>query len=118
MFDVDETLEISEGPVKFSQLVKLRQQGHIIGLCGNFAVITLNMEGWHHLFSLVNIYNGRKHEFLKAVKTYVPAHRYIFVGNKDPANAAYSDKLEADLAGWEFIEESDFKEGIDDEVNT
>lgn len=34
-FDVDETLEVSKGPVKLSDLVTLREHGHIVGLCGN-----------------------------------------------------------------------------------
>ena len=40
-FDVDETLEVSKGPVKLSDLVKLREHGHIVGLCGNWAMVTL-----------------------------------------------------------------------------
>jgi hypothetical protein len=36
-FDVDETLEVSNGPVKLLDLAKLREQGHIVGLCGNWA---------------------------------------------------------------------------------
>ncbi len=35
-FDVDDTLEVSEGPVKLSDLVDLREHGHIVGLCGNW----------------------------------------------------------------------------------
>jgi hypothetical protein len=34
-FDVDETLEVSKGPVKLADLVTLREHGHIVGLCGN-----------------------------------------------------------------------------------
>ena len=41
-FDVDETLEISKGPVKMVDLVKLREHGHIVGLCGNWAMVTLH----------------------------------------------------------------------------
>jgi len=108
MFDVDETLEVSGGPVQFSQLINLKKGGHIIGLCGNWAVVTRNINNWHKLFSLVKVSNERKHEFLSAVKKYVSAERYIMVGNINPSNAPYSDKDEAELAGWEFIEEHSF----------
>ena len=39
-FDVDETLEVSKGPVKLFDLVTLREHGHIVGLCGNWAMAT------------------------------------------------------------------------------
>jgi hypothetical protein len=42
-FDVDETLEVSKGPVKLFDLVKLREHGHIVGLCGNWAMVTLHI---------------------------------------------------------------------------
>lgn len=112
MFDVDETLEITGGPVKFTQLINLHSQGHIIGLCGNFAAVTLNTTGWHHLFSLIKITGGRKHEWLTAVKKYIPADRYIMIGNTNPQNSPYSDREEAQLANWEYIEEKQFKEGL------
>ena len=46
-FDVDETLEVSKGPVKLVDLVKLREHGHIVGLCGNWAMVTLHCPDWH-----------------------------------------------------------------------
>jgi hypothetical protein len=108
MFDVDETLEVSGGPVKWSQLSELKKKGHIIGLCGNWAVVTMHVKGWHRLISLVGTFGSRKHEFLANIKKNVPADRYIMVGNVDPSNTPYSDKEEALLAGWEFIEEKNF----------
>jgi len=110
MFDVDETLEVSGGPVKFNQLVSLREHGHILGLCGNWAMVTNYVQGWHTLFSLVSVFKGRKYEYLEMVKKHIPADRYIMVGNEFPSNAPYSDKGEAELAGWEFIHEKDFAE--------
>src|SRR6266705_4721588 len=41
-FDVDETLEVSKGPVKLADLVKLREHGHVAGLCGNWSMVTLH----------------------------------------------------------------------------
>ena len=45
-FDVDDTLEVSNGPVKLADLVKLREAGHIVGLCGNWAMVTQHRPGW------------------------------------------------------------------------
>ena len=52
-FDVDETLEVSNGPMKLLDLVKLRQQGHIVGLCGNWTMVTLHCPDWHQICSFV-----------------------------------------------------------------
>jgi len=49
-FDVDETLEVSKGPVKLFDLVKLRAHGHIVGLCGNWAMVTLHCPDKHVRF--------------------------------------------------------------------
>jgi hypothetical protein len=32
-FDVDDTLEISNGPVRLADIQALRNSGHIVGLC-------------------------------------------------------------------------------------
>jgi hypothetical protein len=112
MFDVDETLEISGGPIKIQQLFNLRNEGHIIGICGNFHPYTNLIPQWHLFTSLIKISNERKHQYLIAVKEHIPADRYVMVGNIHPSNAPYSDKDEAELAGWEFISELDFKDGI------
>lgn len=54
-FDVDETLENSNGPVTYADLMKLRNEGNILGLCGNFAKVTTEIRGWDVLFlSLVH----------------------------------------------------------------
>ncbi len=114
MFDVDETLEVSYGPVTLGQLMRLRNQGHIIGLCGNWGLFVNVVKNWHILISLLGAWPGmRKHEFLTHVKGLIPADRYIMVGNVNPSNAPYSDRDEALIAGWEFIEEKDFKDGLD-----
>ena len=113
MFDVDETLSISGGPITPEQLLSLRKQGHIIGMCGNFALVTHNVKGWHYIFSHFNLYPGRKHQYLIEFKKWVPADRYVMIGNKDPSGGIYSDDMEAKLAGWEFVAESDFKEGLE-----
>ena len=42
-FDVDETLYLSHGPVQWEALVALRAEGHVLGLCGNWAAVTLQV---------------------------------------------------------------------------
>ena len=65
-FDVDETLEVSNGPVKLFDLVKLRKQGHIVGLCGNWAMVTLHCPDWHHICSFAGPCGIEKHDFSRA----------------------------------------------------
>ncbi len=52
-FDVDQTLWLSGGPIKLADLMGLRNSGHLLGLCGNFAAVTLRMPEWHYLFSFI-----------------------------------------------------------------
>lgn len=52
-FDVDHTLEYFGGPVTLQSIIDLRNQGHIVGLYGNFAGITMNFPDWHRLFSFI-----------------------------------------------------------------
>ena len=110
-FDVDETLEISGGPVKFIDLVRLREQGHILALCGNWAVVTQGVHGWDMLFSAVGPLGCTKTEFLQQLRKYVPATEYFFIGN-DHSRGSYSSPDDADHVkgtGFEFISELDFK---------
>jgi hypothetical protein len=87
-FDVDETLEVSNGPVKLLDLAKLREQGHIVGLCGNWAMVTLHCPDWHHICSFVGM-----------------------VGNILGISGASDDRGAAERAGWRFIQESAFARG-------
>lgn len=112
-FDVDETLEVSGGPVRLSSLVSLREEGHCLGLCGNFAVVTLQVNGWHNLFSFLGQMNMSKADFLATIKHYVPAEDYIMVGNDHSRkeHASPDDATWARLAGWRFINEDAFASG-------
>ena len=38
-FDVDDTLEVSGGPVSIESVRSLKSEGHIVGLNGNWAVV-------------------------------------------------------------------------------
>lgn len=126
-FDVDECLEISRGPVKLMDLMELRKQGHIVGLCGNWGLVTRYVTGWQHLVSFVNCSPvvqvgdqivGDKAWWLTHFKMYVPADEYIMVGNVfgEKNSLGYvcgsHDNEAAASAGWRFIKESDFAEGV------
>lgn len=119
-FDVDETLEISNGPVTLQSLMDLRNQGHIVGLCGNWAAVTQRVTGWQHLISFLNcspvvsVNNqviGDKSWWLTVFKQYVPAEEYVLVGNILGVTGNSDDQGAAERAGWRFICELDFAAG-------
>ena len=115
-FDVDETLEISNGPVKLRSLMDLRNEGHIVGLCGNWAVFCQRVAGWQHLISFMNV-GLPKDVFLAHLRQYIPADDYIMIGNvlgrtNSLGVVCGSDCSEqAARAGWRFILEDDFAKG-------
>jgi hypothetical protein len=120
-FDIDHTLEISNGPVKLSQLVNLRNQGHIIGVVGNFGLFMDVVVGWHQLICFWNIQEGMdKAATLRWVKRsldrplmhHTHIDHYIMVGNEGTGWPMSADKEAATAAGWEFIKEEQFKEGL------
>lgn len=113
-FDVDDTLEISEGPVSLSSMRALREEGHIVGLCGNWSLFVKVVPNWHTLVSFVGpIQYSSKAEFLAQLKMYIRADDFVLVGN-DPALVPGSsdDKKAALQAGWRFISEADFSKGF------
>lgn len=120
-FDVDETLEISNGPIPLKALMDLRIEGHIVGICGNWGLLVQMVPGWQHLVSFVNCcltvqtvdghIMGGKDWFLSQLKRYVPADDYIHVGNVLGVSGGSDDKGSAERAGWRFIKESDFAAG-------
>lgn len=125
-FDVDETLEISNGPVTLQSMMELRNQGHIVGLCGNWGLFCAMVNGWHNLISFLNCapvvkYNGQivgdKGWWLHHFKQYVRANEYVLVGNvfgeknKLGFVCGSHDSLAAEQSGWRFIKEDSFSEG-------
>ena len=111
-FDVDETLEVSGGPVAMESVAELRRQGHIVGLCGNFAVVTRTFpRDWHGLFSFIGPAGLTKADFLLQLKHYVPCDEVVMVGNVFGVSGSSRDSEAAELAGVRFIQESDFAAG-------
>lgn len=128
-FDVDETLEISNGPIPLQALMDLRIAGHIVGICGNWGLFTARVPGWQHLVSFVNCLPGvwengaggpvdvTKAWFLSHLRQYVPADDYVHVGNSYGRTNSLGfvcgsrDDEAAMKAGWRFILEDDFAAG-------
>jgi len=119
-FDVDDTLEVSHGPVKLESLMELRRQGHIIGLCGNIQPM-MCVNGWWHLISFFN-YAQCKNVFLWELKNLTSyAEEHVMVGNIGPLDArtyhipqtgGSDDMSQALAAQWRFIKEDDFANGV------
>jgi hypothetical protein len=110
-FDVDDTLEVSGGPISIVSIGELKSHGHIVGLNGNWAVVVQSVPLWHHIFSFIGPMEMSKDMFLNQLKTYIRADDYIMVGNIKGVSGGSDDNGAADLAGWRFIKESDFAEG-------
>ena len=110
-FDVDDTLEVAGGPVSIATVGDLRDQGHIIGLNGNWATVVQTVSLWHLLFSFIGPMEMSKDVFLNQLKTFIWADDYVMVGNIKGVSGASDDQGAASLAGWRFIKESDFATG-------
>jgi len=110
-FDVDHTLEVSDGPVRLEEVVRLRSARHVVGLCGNWGLVMRAVPTWHRLFSFVGPIAIPKAEMLAQLKRHCPADDYVMVGN-DPRIFGNSDDAGAAAeAGWRFIREHDFAAG-------
>jgi hypothetical protein len=110
-FDVDDTLEVSAGPVTIASVASLKNEGNIVGLNGNWAEAVRHLPSWHQLFSFIGPMEMTKHAFLIQLKTYIPANEYLMVGNILGVSGASDDQGAAKLAGWRFIKESEFAAG-------
>ena len=115
-FDVDECLEISNGPVTLQSIMDLRVGGHIVGICGNMNVFC-RVRGWHHLISFLGQGFLPKETFLHGLKLNIPADEHIMVGNVFGEKNGLGfvcgshDSEAARIAGWRFIKEDDFANG-------
>lgn len=117
-FDVDETLEISNGPIKITDLWELKKHGHILGLCGNYAFALREIHDWYNLFSFIVQMYMTKEAFLYQLKTYVPCEEVVHVGNEFGRinslgfKCGSHDRESAVIAGIRFILEDDFANGV------
>lgn len=109
-FDVDDTLEVSGGPVKISSIVEIKSERTLILLAGNWAVVTSQVHNWQYLFSGMNV-GIAKEVFLAEIKKYIQSNEYIMVGNVKNGTHKSDDKGAAGTAGWRFISEQQFAAG-------
>jgi hypothetical protein len=112
-FDVDHTLDVSDGPVSLNTVVHVRSASSaIVGLCGNWGLVTRTVPTWYEIFSFVGPMGVPKAEMLIQIRRYCPADDYVMVGN-DPRLYGNSDDVGAAAeAGWRFIREHDFADGV------
>ena len=105
LFDVDHTLECSSGPVPHSDLRALKEKGHIVGICGNWAQFVNSEPAWHQLVSILGSFNMTKPDFMRMVRQVVPAQHYVMVGNDEPGKS--EDGIAAREAEWWFVKEDE-----------
>jgi hypothetical protein len=99
-FDVDETLEISGGPVPLALMKALKREGHIVGICGNWYLFVREVGDWPQFVSFIGPTNGvDKPTFLKEIKAFIEGEYHILVGNEP------KDLVAAQAAGWGFVPE-------------
>lgn len=116
-FDIDETIEVSNGPVTLQMMMDLRVQGHIVGLIGNWGLFVSKVPGWQHLVSFLSLGDRPKHVIMQQLEMYVPCEERILVGNTFGQDNGMGfigqshDSEEAQIAGWRFIREIDFANG-------
>lgn len=129
-FDVDETLEVSNGPVRLASLMQLRLDGHVVGLCGNWGLFVQRVPNWHKYVSFVNCapplfvqqlnaapVRMDKAWFLQELQRYIPAADYVMVGNRPGRTNSLGvvthseDEEAARIAGWRFLLEDEFAKG-------
>ena len=116
-FDVDETLEVSNGPVTLQMLTDLRDAEHVVGICGNWAAFCHRVHGWQHVVSFINAGTPNKETHLQQLKLYIPADDFVMVGNVhgEKNSLGYvcgsDDFGAAHRVGWRFIKEDDFANG-------
>ncbi|MDE2095625.1 MAG: hypothetical protein KGL39_00080 [Patescibacteria group bacterium] len=122
LFDVDETLEISQGPISLSSLMRLRQEGHIVGLCGNLHCFMERVPKWWEYISftlnfdtLITLGGLLPKEYW--LRTFLVSCRnaddYVLVGNRLGVTGASDDEGAVQRSGppWRFILERDFVDG-------
>ena len=120
-FDVDETLEISNGPVTLNMIKELREQGHATGLCGNWGCYFSKVADWPKYISFFNAFID-KPQFMKLLKEqsgpFMDVEEFVMVGNilhernSLGFRCGSDDKGAAEYAGWRFIKEDDFSNGV------
>lgn len=129
-FDVDDTLALQgapfPGPVILNDIARLRSERIVTGICGNFQVLFKFFPDWYQYFSFYGptqldahlgmvAHHQYKHLQMIGITKDIAALKYVMVGNKrgDPkARPGSQDDVQARLANWKFISETDFARGV------
>jgi hypothetical protein len=129
LFDVDETLWCSNGPVTRPMLEDLRKQGHIVGLCGNLHCFMERVTDWYNVISCTTNFDTLvtlgflvpKQYWLKSfLISCRNADFYTMVGNElgrvnslgFKCQSADGEETRAAGSPWRFIVEDDFAGGV------
>jgi hypothetical protein len=127
-FDCDDTLAIQgapfPGPIPMYAIIELRNQGNPTGIIGNFLnFFKYYPDGWRIMSffgptelqgTSIIAHHQYKHLALIRTADVLKASRYVMVGNKmgdKKARPGSQDDVQARLAKWEFISETDFANG-------
>jgi hypothetical protein len=110
-FDIDDTIEQLGGPVTLSALVELRADGHVVGLCGNWAAFCRCFPDWWRVVSFMNVSTSKETLLLELREQLPDYDDYVLVGNIPGVSGASDDAGAAARAGWRFIKESEFAGG-------
>lgn len=108
-FDVDETLDVSGGPVPVVELFTLHALGDVVGLCGNWALAIQRCPELLRVVSFIGPMEMAKDAFLMQIRRYIPAEEYIMVGNVLGVSGASDDEGAAVRGGWHFVKETDYR---------
>lgn len=97
-FDVDDTLDISNGPIPSERVRQLKEAGFVVGFNGNHELARLRLgDGF-------DFYEGGKAEtLLKLNRLHPDAVLKIHVGDSP------LDQEAARLAGWIYVRPEDFR---------
>ena len=115
-FDVDETLEVGRppGPIKIIEMLRLRKEGHHVGIIGNWHQFVKSVSNWGDYCDFLTpiVSNGQgKVPYLDALRNGIPADDHCLVGNIGGVTGMTYEDKDAKEAGWRFISETDFANG-------
>jgi hypothetical protein len=72
--------------VSLDAVVHLRSAASaVVGLCGNWGLVTRTVPAWYEIFSFVGPMGIPKAEMLVQVRRYCPADDYVMVGKRSAA---------------------------------
>ena len=122
LFDYDGTLNLPShvmpGPIDIQDVVYLRNQGHAVGMMGDWQALIKNYPDWWKVFCSIGPIEkmgpiaAAKAEDLTVMRKFFPRDwEIIMVGNRPGVHPVSNDSGAAAVAGVRFISETDFANG-------